>query len=143
MMQEIEHIFERLRSGTVPEKGFDKFAIGIDKPLNEIRRQLNLISKGEGAFKFLRGGCGCGKTFMSQYTSKKITIYVCEIKFRNIISKKVIVDVQEKINRLNVPKGFSVRPVLIYSCELEKSIQTEDFFDQLICFDDFLIISEY
>ena len=67
-MQDIEHIFERLRSGTVPEKGLDKFAIGIDKPLNEIRRQLNLISSGEGAFKFLRGGYGCGKTFMSQYT---------------------------------------------------------------------------
>ena len=67
-MSDIEHIFERLRSGTVPEKGLDKFAVGIDKPLNEIRRQLNLISSGEGAFKFLRGGYGCGKTFMSQYT---------------------------------------------------------------------------
>lgn len=67
-MDEIEHIFERLRSGTVPEKGLDKFAIGIDKPLNEIRRQLNLISTGEGTFKFLRGGYGCGKTFMCQYT---------------------------------------------------------------------------
>ena len=67
-MKDIEHIFERLRSGTVPEKGLDKFAIGIDKPLNEIRRQLSLISSGEGAFKFLRGGYGCGKTFMSQYT---------------------------------------------------------------------------
>lgn len=67
-MNEIEHIFERLRSGTVPEKGLDLFAVGIDKPLNEIKRQLNLISTGEGAFKFLRGGYGCGKTFMSQYT---------------------------------------------------------------------------
>ena len=68
MKNEIEHIFERLRSGTVPEKGLDKFAIGIDKPLNEIRRQLNLVSTGEGTFKFLRGGYGCGKTFMCQYT---------------------------------------------------------------------------
>ena len=67
-MNEIEHIFERLRSGTVPEKGLDQFAVGIDKPLNEIKRQLSLISTGEGAFKFLRGGYGCGKTFMSQYT---------------------------------------------------------------------------
>jgi hypothetical protein len=67
-MYDVEHIFERLRSGTVPEKGLDKFAVGIDKPLNEIRRQLNLISTGEGTFKFLRGGYGCGKTFMSQYT---------------------------------------------------------------------------
>jgi len=68
MKNEIEHIFERLRSGTVPEKGLDKFAIGIYKPLNEIRRQLNLISTGEGTYKFFRGGYGCGKTFMCQYT---------------------------------------------------------------------------
>jgi len=67
-MNETEHIFERLRSGTVPEKGLDKFAVGIDKPLNEIKRQLSLTATGEGAFKFLRGGYGCGKTFMSQYT---------------------------------------------------------------------------
>lgn len=67
-MKDHEHIFERLRSGTVPERGLDKFAVGIDKPLNEIRRQLDLAAGGEGAFKFLRGGYGCGKTFMSQYT---------------------------------------------------------------------------
>jgi len=30
-----------------------------------------------------------------------------------------------------VPKGISIRPILIYRGELEKSIQTEDFFDQL------------
>lgn len=68
MVNETEHIFERLRSGTVPEKGLDLFAVGIDRPLAEIRRQLDLASSGEGCFKFLRGGYGCGKTFMSQYT---------------------------------------------------------------------------
>ena len=68
MNNETEHIFERLRSGTVPEKGLDKFAVGIDKPVAEIRRQLDLAKSGEGCFKFLRGGYGCGKTFMSQYT---------------------------------------------------------------------------
>ena len=67
-MNDFEHIFERLRSGTVPERGLEKFAVGIDKPLHEIRRQLDLAASGEGVFKFLRGGYGCGKTFMSQYT---------------------------------------------------------------------------
>ena len=68
----------------------------------------------------------------------KYTIYVCEIKFRNTITKKVIGDVQEKMNKLKVPKGISVRPVLIYSGELEKSIEKEAFFDHLICFENFL-----
>lgn len=67
-MTEAEHIFERLRSGTVPERGLDKFAVGIDRPLTEIGRQLELAAAGEGVFKFLRGGYGCGKTFMGQYT---------------------------------------------------------------------------
>ncbi|MEX2443116.1 MAG: BREX system ATP-binding protein BrxD [Alkalispirochaeta sp.] len=67
-MTETEHILERLRSGTVPERGLDKFAVGIDRQLTEIRRQLGIAQSGEGAFKFLRGGYGCGKTFMSQYT---------------------------------------------------------------------------
>ncbi len=68
MTNETEHIFERLRSGTVPEKGLDAFAVGIDRPLAEIRRQLDYAAGGEGCFKFLRGGYGCGKTFMAQYT---------------------------------------------------------------------------
>jgi len=67
-MRDAEIIFERLRSGTVPDRGLDQFAVGIDRPLTEISRQLDLAAAGEGAFKFLRGGYGCGKTFMSQYT---------------------------------------------------------------------------
>ncbi|MGV3525470.1 MAG: BREX system ATP-binding protein BrxD [Candidatus Sericytochromatia bacterium] len=64
--QDISHIFERLREGMVPERGLDAFAVGIDAPLNEIRRQLDLAAQGEGASKFLRGDYGCGKTFVSQ-----------------------------------------------------------------------------
>jgi hypothetical protein len=67
-METIDHVFERLRSGTVPEQGLDNFAVGIDKPLKEINRQLGLAQNGQGGFKFLRGGYGCGKTFMGQFT---------------------------------------------------------------------------
>ena len=64
--RDIEHIFERLRSGVVPERGLEAFAVGIDKQRTEIHRQLKLAADGEGVFKFLRGGYGCGKTFMSR-----------------------------------------------------------------------------
>ena len=60
------HIFERLRSGTVPERGLDAFAVGIERQRAEIGRLLDLASAGEGVFKFLRGGYGCGKTFMAR-----------------------------------------------------------------------------
>jgi hypothetical protein len=64
--QDIEHLFERLRSGVVPERGLEAFAVGIDQARNEIQRQLGLAQTNEGVFKFLRGGYGCGKTFMSR-----------------------------------------------------------------------------
>lgn len=64
--RDIEIIFERLRSGVVPEQGLEAFAVGIEKQRTEIQRQLQLAASGEGAFKFLRGGYGCGKTFMSR-----------------------------------------------------------------------------
>src|SRR3954467_15174525 len=61
-----EHIFERLRSGVVPERGLEAFAVGIEKQRAEINRLLGLPASGEGVFKFLRGGYGCGKTFMAR-----------------------------------------------------------------------------
>lgn len=61
-----EHIFERLRSGVVPERGLEAFAVGIDRQRAEVNRLLDLAASGEGVFKFLRGGYGCGKTFMAR-----------------------------------------------------------------------------
>jgi len=61
-----EHIFERLRSGVVPERGLTEFAVGIERQRSEIGRLLELAEHGEGVFKFLRGGYGCGKTFMAR-----------------------------------------------------------------------------
>ncbi|MDJ0691189.1 MAG: BREX system ATP-binding protein BrxD [Xenococcaceae cyanobacterium MO_188.B32] len=66
--RDIEHIFEKLRSGVVPERGLEAFAVGIEQQWAEIHRQLKLASDREGVFKFFRGGYGCGKTFMSRLT---------------------------------------------------------------------------
>lgn len=66
MSKDTEHIFERLRNGLVPQRGLDTFGVGIEKPRTEMHRQLKLVAGGEGNFKFLRGGYGCGKTFMSR-----------------------------------------------------------------------------
>ena len=64
--RDVEHIFESLRKGLVPERGIDNFAVGIEKQRGELHRQLELIGNGEGSIKFLRGGYGCGKTFMAR-----------------------------------------------------------------------------
>jgi hypothetical protein len=64
--RDIDHIFQSLRHGVVPERGIDAFAVGVDGPRDELRRQLDLATDGEGTIKFLRGGYGCGKTFMAR-----------------------------------------------------------------------------
>lgn len=68
MNRDMEHVFERLRHGVVPDRGLDTFAVGIEKTRGEMHRQLKLVGSGEGTCKFLRGGYGCGKTFMSRLT---------------------------------------------------------------------------
>lgn len=63
--RDVQHIFEQLRGGFVPERGLEAFAVGVEGPRGEIKRQLDLARSGEGRIKFLRGGYGCGKTFMA------------------------------------------------------------------------------
>ena len=64
--RDAEHVFQRLRDGLVPERGLDTFAVGIERHLAEIHRLLDLAEHDEGLVKFLRGGYGCGKTFMAR-----------------------------------------------------------------------------
>jgi len=64
--RDLQHVFESLRKGLVPERGIDAFSVGIEKVRGELHRQLELAASGEGTIKFLRGGYGCGKTFMAR-----------------------------------------------------------------------------
>ena len=64
--RDTEHIFESLRRGDVPTRHCEAFAVGIEPQRAEIRRQLQMARSGEGTIKFLRGGYGCGKTFMAR-----------------------------------------------------------------------------
>lgn len=66
--RDVEHVFESLRKGLVPERGIEAFAVGIERQQGELHRQLELVEGGEGSIKFLRGGYGCGKTFMARLT---------------------------------------------------------------------------
>ena len=67
------------------------------------------------------------------------TLYVCEIKFsKHEISKDIISEIQEKINRLKRPKGFSCRPVLIQVNGVADSVLESGFFYKIIDFSQLL-----
>ena len=64
--QDIKHVMQQLRTGLVPQRGLEAIAVGIEKQRGELHRQLEMVEAGEGSVKFLRGGYGCGKTFISR-----------------------------------------------------------------------------
>lgn len=79
-----KHIFNQLRTGLVPERGLDAFAVGVEKPRDELRRQLELVQEGNGSIKFLRGGYGCGKTFIAR-------LAIAEAQSKNFVTSFVVV----------------------------------------------------
>lgn len=66
-------------------------------------------------------------------------LYVCETKFSKTVEASVIDEVKEKIRRLQVPKGITVRKVLIYSGELADGLKDSIYFDREICVDELLM----
>jgi AAA+ ATPase superfamily predicted ATPase len=64
--------------------------------------------------------------------SKRNIAYVCEIKFRQQIKSSVISEVQKKIDTIQCPKKFALRPVLIYDGEIEDEDAFNDYFDACI-----------
>ena len=81
---------------------------------------------------------GCQIDYMIQ--TKFNTLYVCEIKFsKNPIGVDVIKEVQQKIDRLKRPKGFSCRPILIHVNGVTDDLIDEGYFAEIIDFSQLLI----
>ena len=81
----------------------------------------------------LNPGCQVDLLIQTRYTT-----YLTEIKFGKLIGMEIIDEVIQKIKRLKIPKTVSLRPVLIYQGELSKQVIKENFFSNLIPFDELL-----
>lgn len=76
---------------------------------------------------------GCQIDYLLQ--TKHQTLYACEIKFsKNTLGIELIHAMQEKINRLSLPRNFAVLPVLIYTGELSDALVEANYFYKLIDF---------
>jgi len=81
---------------------------------------------------------GCQIDYMIQ--TKFNTLYVCEVKFlKKRVGVQVIEEVQEKIDKLKLPRSFSVRPTLIHVNGVTDELIEEDYFDKVIDFGQFLV----
>ena len=67
------------------------------------------------------------------------TLYLCEIKFyKERIGLEIIKEMQEKLNALSLPRGFSVRTVLIHVNGVKEEVEEQEFFSHIIDFSQLL-----
>jgi hypothetical protein len=65
------------------------------------------------------------------------TLYVCEIKFsKSPIGCSVIEEVQQKIEALSVPKGYSFRPILIHVNGISGDLRDAHYFSDILSMED-------
>jgi hypothetical protein len=68
--QRRREIIDALRRGTVPERGLDAFAVGLDRVAPTIDEELKTVAGGASQFKAIRGEYGSGKTFFARWMSE-------------------------------------------------------------------------
>ena len=76
-----------------------------------------------------RKGDGCQIDLLVQ---TEAIAYVVEIKRKRVIGEGIAADVAQKVSRLPLRKGVSVRTALVYEGELEESLVRRQVFDFLI-----------
>jgi hypothetical protein len=64
-------IVEALRRGTVPRRGLELFAVGLDRLTRAIDEELEAAAADRGAFKAVRGEYGSGKTFFVRWVQHR------------------------------------------------------------------------
>lgn len=74
---------------------------------------------------------GCQIDYMVQ--TRFGDLYVFEIKCsKTKVGAEVVEEVQNKIDALNAPKGFSYRPVLVHVNGVTKHLLEEDYFSEIV-----------
>lgn len=81
--QRRREIIDALRRGTVPQRGLDTFAVGMDRYQDAIDQELETVRAGGSVFKAVRGEYGSGKTFFARWLqerAKRLTFATAEVQ---------------------------------------------------------------
>lgn len=66
-----QEIVDALRRGTVPQRGLDALAVGIDQLAPTFAAELEVVAAGGAGFKAIRGEYGSGKTFVTRWLAER------------------------------------------------------------------------
>ena len=62
---------DALRAGTVPKRGLDLLAVGMDRFAVAVDAELDSVRSGSGVLKAVRGEYGSGKTFFARWLQER------------------------------------------------------------------------
>lgn len=80
---------------------------------------------------------GCQIDYLIQTYTKNL--FVCEFKFkRREIGLEIIEEMQDKIKRFSVPRGFAALPVLFHLGDIAPSVYEKNYFYKIIDIADFI-----
>jgi AAA+ ATPase superfamily predicted ATPase len=80
---------------------------------------------------------GCQIDYLIQ--TRTNNLYICEFKFnRRKMGTEIIAEVKEKIQRLSIPRGFGICPVLVHFDDIASGVYDANFFYRIIDMRDLL-----
>lgn len=80
---------------------------------------------------------GCQVDYLVQTQTKNL--FLCEFKFkRRELGSEIINEVQEKMNRISIPRGFAIVPILFHIGGISESVYDKCYFYRIIDITDFL-----
>ncbi len=99
-----------------------------------LAKEIGLVGKAVDSVApyFRRGGAKGRGVQIDLLIQLPKCVYVVEVKRRERVSASVEDEVQQKIDRLNLPKGKSVKTVLVYDGTLDPALEEDGYFDYLI-----------
>ena len=63
-------IIDALRRGTVPQRGLDVMAVGLERFQTALADEIDVVANGGAIFKAVRGEYGAGKTFFARWLTE-------------------------------------------------------------------------
>jgi len=117
--QRRQAIVDALRRGTVPQRGLDAFAVGLDHVAPAVNAELRAVAGGASHFKAIRGDYGSGKTFFARWlaeAAKAIGFATAEVQISETETplhrlETVYRRLVERLATTDVPQG-ALRTVL-------------------------------
>ena len=64
-------VIDALRRGTVPRRGLELYAVGVERFEEAVGEELDTCARGSGVFKAVRGEYGNGKTFFARWLEQQ------------------------------------------------------------------------